>query len=175
MSQQNASRKILILENNGKIIRGKYGIKLSNSGIEELRKTYFDLKTAFEWKNTLELSGFVVDGIGEGKYYIKKYSKKIREKVGFEPYPGTLNIKLDEESIAKRQNLQNIEPIIIDNFEDGGRKFGGLFLYKCQIGKELCVIVIPMRTHHGSDILEIISDKKMRDKLKNTKVIVNIG
>jgi len=42
--------------------------------------------------------GRVVGGLGQGQYYIsrKGYRNQFFQKLGFVPFPGTLNIKLDE-------------------------------------------------------------------------------
>ncbi len=175
MSQQNASRRILYLEREGKIIKKDGKILITKTGMEEVADLYSILKGIFEKRTeTLELNGDIVDGLGEGKYYVQKYSKKIKEKLGIGPYPGTLNIKLDKESLLKRQLLREIEPIIIDGFEESGRKYGGLFAYRCEINGYDAAIVIPLRTHHGSEILELIADKRLKEKLGKGKIVVRL-
>ena len=44
------------------------------------------------------MRGRVVGGLGQGQYYIsrKGYRHQFIQKLGFVPFPGTLNIKLDE-------------------------------------------------------------------------------
>ena len=36
--------------------------------------------------------------MGEGSYYmsLKGYKKQFKEKLGYEPFPGTLNLKLED-------------------------------------------------------------------------------
>ncbi len=42
------------------------------------------------------LGGEVISGIGGegGAYYVKQYSHLIKEYLGFDPYPGTLNVRV---------------------------------------------------------------------------------
>lgn len=175
MSQQNVSRRLICLEKDGKIIRKNGKVLVTKKGEEEITEIYSKLKNIFERKaEYLEFSGKIVDGLGEGKYYVQQYAKKIKEKIGYAPYPGTLNIKLDEESLVKRQLLREIEPITIDEFEESGRKYGGLFLYKCKVNGYSSAIVIPLRTHHGSEILELIADKRLKEKLGKGKIVVRL-
>ncbi len=175
MSQQNISRRLIFLEKEGKIIRKNGKILVSKKGEEEIIEVYSKLRYIFERKKEyLEFGGRIIDGLGEGKYYVRQYAKKIKEKIGYAPYPGTLNVALDEESLVKRQLLREIEPITIDGFEESGRKYGGLFLYKCNINGYDSAIVIPLRTHHGTEILELIADRRLREKLGKGKVIIRL-
>ncbi|MFH0884960.1 MAG: DUF120 domain-containing protein [Candidatus Micrarchaeota archaeon] len=157
MSQQNASRKISALEEDGLVERRKDGIILTGKGNGELAGLYSSLKNVFEGAK-LEFSGTIVRGLGEGSFYmsLEGYRKQIRERLGFAPFPGTLNIRLDDDERWKRQRLLENEPVIISGFKDRDRTYGELYAYRCRIeGKEGAVIV-PLRTHHGPEILELI-------------------
>jgi riboflavin kinase len=50
----------------------------------------------------------VADGVGGGKDFFEDEAVKrqIKEKTGFTPYPGSLNIRLTKESQEKRLKLQ---------------------------------------------------------------------
>jgi len=175
MSQQNASRRMILLEREGAIKRSSTGLTITESGLRTLNEFHNELKNALEWKvERLEFTGTVIDGLGEGEYYIKKYAKKLKENLGYIPYFGTLNVKLGPGEMQKRSRLRLIEPIIIEDFEEDGRKFGGLFLYKCRIKDIEGAIVIPMRTHHGMDVLEIVSKEKLREKLGNKRIKITL-
>ena len=41
----------------------------------------------------MEIKGFVASGLGEGALYVGKYNKYFLGKLGFEAFPGTLNLK----------------------------------------------------------------------------------
>ena len=85
-------------------------IKIEEQGIRELQKLYSGLKILMEktYPPSVTLEGTVFTGLGEGAYYIGKesYRKQIVEKLGFEPYPGTLNLKLSSDyDIKTRMEL----------------------------------------------------------------------
>ena len=42
------------------------------------------------------LKGTIIKGLGEGAYFMSMghYKKEIKKKLGFDAYPGTLNIKI---------------------------------------------------------------------------------
>ena len=74
----------------------------------------------------------------------------------------------------KRQLLREMEPIVVEEFEESGRRYGGLFIYKCQVNKYDCAIVIPLRTHHGIDVLEIIARERLKEKLGKGKIHIKL-
>ncbi|MEK6982599.1 MAG: DUF120 domain-containing protein [Candidatus Micrarchaeota archaeon] len=167
MSQQNVSRLLIGLEKLGKIERSKDGIKITDSGMDEISDLYASLKHAFE-ESPLVIEGEICDGLGEGAYYVsqEEYQKQFLDKLGFRCYPGTLNIMLDSTGLEKRSMLKALNPTIIEGWKTDKRTFGDLFAYKCKINSYECAIIIPVRTHHGQNILEVIADVNLREKLK---------
>jgi riboflavin kinase len=161
MSQQNASRKLLSLEGDGFIQRGKDGIRLTKRSYDELAAQYVVLKAVFEGKR-LEIEGRITAGLGEGRFYVSMegYRRQIKEKLGFDPFPGTLNIVLDD--TWKKQSLLQLEPIIISGFRDHDRTYGDLFAYPCRLGDHECAVIVPLRTHHGPEIIELISPLNLK-------------
>ncbi len=167
MSQQNVSRRIMQLENDKLISKTKNGLTITKNGSDEIYSIYAELKKLFE-KNILTISGTIISGLGEGRYYMSflEYKKQIKEKIGFIPYKGTLNIKLLSSEIAKKTYyIKNFEPVIINGFKKGERTFGDLFIYPCTLNGIKCALVIPLRTHHPSEIIEIISAINLKNKL----------
>ena len=68
---------------------------------------------------SVTLEGTVFTGLGEGAYYISKeaYRKQFTEKLGFEPYPGTLNLKLSTDyDIKTRREIEAYPAIEIHRF-----------------------------------------------------------
>jgi riboflavin kinase len=165
MSQQNASRRLMELEAEGYIERRKDGIILTEKAVQELASLHAALRSAFE--GGLELKGTIVAGLGEGRFYLSLdgYRKEIRRKLGFEPYPGTLNVRVDPECMPSRQQLRRMEPQIIQGFKGKDRAYGDLFAYNCRIGRLDCALIIPLRTHHGPDIIEVISSFDIKKTL----------
>lgn len=167
MSQQNVSRILIELVDLGKIERTKDGIKVTKSGLEQMVDIYLSLKHIFE-DSQIVIDGEVCDGLGEGAYYVSQegYQKQFFEKLGFRCYAGTLNINLDKNGLQKRAMLKELNPIIIEGWKTEKRTFGDLFAYKCKINSYDCAVIIPVRTHHGQNILEVIADLNLREKLK---------
>lgn len=113
---------------------------------------------------------------------IPEYKRSFVEILGYEPYPGTLNIRLDHESVLARDNLRNNSVgYRIEGFEIGGKKYGGLTVYKAIINSkdkavEGAILDLDI-TKHGNDILEIIAPVKLREELKlkdGDEVIVEV-
>src|SRR5208337_4812172 len=102
ISQQTASRYLIELEHkrwiNRNITPEGSLIKIEDTGTKELQRLYSNLKCIMEksYPPSVTLEGTVFTGLGEGAYYISKehYRKQFAEKLGFDPYPGTLNLKL---------------------------------------------------------------------------------
>lgn len=162
ISQQNASRLLILMEKQGKIERKGSRVSITKLGLTETKKFFVELRNALEAReSSLKFNGVIVSGLGEGKYYVSKYAKKIKTALGFKPFLGTLNVKLDRDSIDKRSQLLEIDPITIKGFVENGRSFGDIFAYRCRINGISAVVIIPVRTHHGTEILEIIASKNL--------------
>jgi len=166
MSQQNVSRRLMLLEREGKAERKRGGVLLTEKGVGEIRELLAMLQNSFDSK--LQMAGIIADGLGEGEFYLSRpgYSRQIREKLGFNPFPGTLNIRLDQKGVELRRRMLQLEPIIIDGFRENGRTFGDLFSYKAAVDGVDCAIVVPSRTHHSQQIIEVIAPVNLRKRLR---------
>ena len=115
----------------------------------------------------MKIKGTICTGLGLASKFLrmKEYTEKIKKVVGFEPYPGTLNIKVDAEII--RHVLK--EAYKIKGFEKNGKKFGGFAIIPCKIKVKneipKAAIIFPEKSEH-KDILEIISPIFLREALK---------
>ena len=125
-----------------------------------------------EGNESVELVGSVVSGLGEGRYYVSRegYVRQFREKLGFVPYPGTLNLLLRDGSVVLRRRLDARSGIKIESFTAEGRTFGGSKCFFCEILRDgcdgvQCAVVIPERTHYPDNVVEIISPVNLREKL----------
>ena len=116
-SPMTASRRLKELDDDGLISRKLLGrsqtVKITEEGTSLLRDEYLEYISIFEGGGTIEFSGCIISGLGEGKYYLSLhgYTKQIEEKLGFSPYPGTLNVKLDRGSVTARTRLIEFEPV----------------------------------------------------------------
>lgn len=171
LSQQSASKKILELLDL-ELIKRKMGarkqlVKITSKGLEVLRREYSQYQKIFDSMEHITIRGTLISGLGEGQYYIsqKEYMEQFRTKLWFEPYPGTLNLRIEGNDLSKLQILKDTEGIQIEGFESKGRTFGRVKCYLTDIQNVECAVIIPIRTHY-SDVLEIISRHYLRDKLK---------
>ncbi len=172
-SVQTAARKLKELEENELIERtltkDKQFVVITEKGIELLHKEYLDYKKIFEeLPDTVVIKGTVTSGVGEGAYYVslEGYRRQFKEKLGFDPFPGTLNLKIPKEQMFFRRLLDKEEGIKIDGFSAENRTFGDVKAFKSKVNGIDSAIVIPQRTHYPLDVLEVISAVKLRDVLR---------
>jgi riboflavin kinase len=170
ISQQSASRRVRLLEDKGFIEIKRFGrkiwVKITKNGMDLLKREALDYRRIFEVAEKIEITGEVISGLGEGKYYIMKegYFNQIKEKLFFEPYPGTLNIKVYARDIEKVEMLQELPGILIKGFISEGRTFGNVKAFLCTINGKDAALIIPERSHYR-DVVEIISNKRLRKEL----------
>jgi len=171
ISQQTASGRILHLLELGLIERQigapKPLIRITSGGVDVLRKEFADYQRLFEISDKFRVHGILFSGLGEGQYYISQrgYMDQFREKLWFEPFPGTLNLKIIGSELSKLEIIREMEGITIVGFESEGRTFGGGKCFLCEIHDTECAIMIPKRTHYN-EVIEIISKRFLREHLK---------
>ena len=121
--------------------------------------------------------------------------KQFREKLGYEPYPGTLNVKLeDKHYMTSRRDLINHPSIHIEGFKNSDRTFGWVKCYAATIIQDSIVsnnlnldvaeikerdvhVLLLERTHHDNSLIEVIGPQSIKEnsKLKNgDNVIISI-
>lgn len=170
ISQQSASKRILELLDLGLMSRDlgtrAQRLKLTKEGVETLTREYAEYKKILELKDRLTISGTVTTGLGEGQYYVqqKEYKDQFGEKLWFEPYEGTLNIKLGSSDVFKLNILEDSEGILIKGFESKGRSFGDVKCFPAKMKNVECAVIMPVRSHH-TDVLEVISKHHLRSIL----------
>jgi riboflavin kinase len=112
--------------------------------------------------------------MGEGGHYISLsgYMRQFRDRLGYEPFPGTLNVELTAESVRERGELEALteEATPIDGWEDGDRTFGPATCYAARVESDGeaydgAHVIVPERTHHDATQLELIAPEKLRDDL----------
>jgi riboflavin kinase len=167
ISQQTISRKLREMEKNGLITRlaspNGLTVSLDNKGREFLQNNYHKLSQIFQGKTTI--IGITKQGIGEGSYYVsqKQYQQQFKTKLGFNAFPGTLNLEINKEELA--QFLANKETLEIDGFTTKTRSFGSITTYKIKVNNIEAAIVKPARARHPENIIEIIAPVNLRNSL----------
>ena len=172
VSQQTASRHLIELEKIGYIMKNAsfkaINVRITEKGLEELRRVYLQLKMMMETaSSTITIEGTLFSGLGEGAYYVsqKEYNRQFEQKLGFTPYPGTLNLKLSLSDIIKKKELETYPPILVQGFERGNRMFGDVKCYQTTINNEVKgAAIIIARTHHNSSTMEVIAPVQLRTR-----------
>ena len=172
-SQQTASRHLIDLERMGLIHRVRLGrresIKITTSGAKHLDNMFLTLKRVFELKSSETVfEGVLFSGLGEGAYYISQpgYEKQFEEKLGFEPYAGTLNLRVREEDQEKVRLLEASPFNLIEGFTNGNRSFGPAKCFQSEIADKVQgALIFPVRTHYTGDVVELISPQYLRKML----------
>jgi riboflavin kinase len=175
-SGQTASRRLQRLEEAGYLDRdvvsdGQW-VSVTEAGESALRAEYAQYRTLFESPESVTLEGSVTGGMGEGKHYISLpgYMEQFRERLGYEPYPGTLNVDLTSDSVRARAGIRALDTVPIDAWEDDERTFGSATCYAARLTAdgetyEDAHIIVPDRTHHDETQLEVIAPDRLRDAL----------
>jgi riboflavin kinase, archaea type len=174
LRQQSASRRLVELERRGMIDRRHTGrgfsIKLTTRGLEAARSYYSTLKGAIEGQpDEMTFRGRVFTGFGEGGYYVSLhgYAKQFQTKLGFEPFPGTLNLRITSPSMMEqRKQLQYLKGIEIQGFEDGNRTYGPVKCFKAKFEGQYQAAVLGIeRTHYDHSVIEVIAPFDLRKTL----------
>ena len=175
ISQQSASRYLIELERKGwiKKITTPEGslIKIDEAGVKELQKLYATLRFVVEaaYPRSVTLEGTVFTGLGEGAYYTQKehYRTQFVEKLGFDPYPGTLNLKLTTDyDLKTRLELEAYPTVEVEGFQNEDRTFGTVKCYPAVIGNKVKgALISALRGHYDSSVLEIIAPVNLRKHL----------
>ncbi len=200
-SQQTASKILIELEKDNLIERiknnKKFKIKVTQRGFEVIKELYDLMKIAIDNSRAKRIifKGKIVTGMGEGSYYMSKkgYTDQFREKLGYEPFPGTLNIKLEEQIYKDtKMEITNYPSIYIHGFKDENRTFGWVKCYptilipevkendnvlknkkNCEKMEIESFILLLERTHHNNSLVEVISPVCIKETagLKNGDMV----
>jgi CTP-dependent riboflavin kinase len=113
------------------------------------------------------LKGKVVSGVRKAAYFTQLdwVQEQCLERLGFRPYPGTLNVEISEESLPILEVLQReqgIELIPPDT------KFCAARAMLLSVGNVSGALIIPAEDVrvHGKNIVEVISPLRLKDALQ---------
>ncbi|MFH0973752.1 MAG: DUF120 domain-containing protein [Candidatus Micrarchaeota archaeon] len=181
-SQQTVSRWLDELEREALVERRGKNIKLSRqaraeieglaAALEAAPKSAKAAKNAKSAKAGLVLRGVVVKGLGEGAKFLSLpgYSRQLTAALGWKPFPGTLNLRLDAESALVKRRLQALRGISVKSFVEGNKRFGSVKLFACVVraGKQeqRGAVILPEKSFYGESVLEVIAPLNLRKKLK---------
>lgn len=112
-----------------------------------------------------KIKGKILSGLGQGVYFtqLNWVKTQFKEKLGFNPYPGTLNLKLDKrnekiyQDVLKKGGIDIVPPTT---------EFCPSKSYPVSLGKIKAAIILPCVADYPRDIVEIMAPVKVKEKLK---------
>ena len=107
------------------------------------------------------MQGKVISGLGRAGYFLGRedYSRQFREKLGFIPFPGTLNVLLDQPFPASAPS------VTILGFYEKEKSFGACQCYRIRINGLDAVAIRPEKSSHPPELIEVIAPLNLRRAL----------
>ena len=115
----------------------------------------------------LEVRGKVFSGMGKGRYYVghPEYQKRFEESLGYRPYPGTLNVKLQDDAlIASLKRLRSLEGVKVESFIKDGEAFSALNCFDGAMDGQRVTLLFIDVTYYNESVAELISPAFLREK-----------
>ena len=112
----------------------------------------------------MEITGKIISGTHKGSYFmsLEVYKEEFRKKLKFEPFPGTLNLKISPENAGNISNMQDKMGVI-----KGTGNYGDVKFLPAQLnGIVNGAILFPVKTEHSPEILEFVAKDNLRITLK---------
>jgi len=112
----------------------------------------------------MEITGKIISGTHKGSYFmsLEVYKEEFRKKLKFEPFPGTLNLKISPENAANISSMQDKMGVI-----EGTGNYGDVKFLPAQLnGIVDGAILFPVKTEHSPEILEFVAKENLRIILK---------
>jgi riboflavin kinase len=117
----------------------------------------------------LKFRGEVFSGLGKGAYYVGHpgYRRRFKALLGYEPFPGTLNLRLKSAGeVRRRAGLRAKRGFSVPAFTYRGREFSALKCFDGLMCGEKIALTIPKITEYDDSVMEIIAPVKLRDALQ---------
>ena len=112
------------------------------------------------------LSGIVASGVGQGAYFmgLAWVSGAVRGALGFDPYPGTLNVRLaDPEVLERWRGVSKQRALILA--PPAPEACGGRLVPVTLARDIAAAVIVPDVTRYGDDVLEVIAPVHLRSRL----------
>ncbi len=116
----------------------------------------------------LSFHGRVFSGMGKGRYYVghPEYQKRFEEVLGYKPYPGTLNLKLEDTLVVeKMKTLRSLKGSKVEAFKFDGEPMSGLTCFDGKLKEERVTVLFIDVTHYNESVTELISPTYLRGRL----------
>ena len=169
VSQQSVSRVLVELEREGLVEKRPltHGLRigLTERGRLALQELQSRIGGALNTPATTTLRGVVESGVGEGKYYLSLagYRRPLAVLLGGEPFPGTFNVRADEEE--KAHFLARLPRRELPGWQTKERTYGPVAFYPVRVAGHDCGLLMPLRTTHGPGKVELVATVSLRGLL----------
>jgi riboflavin kinase, archaea type len=113
---------------------------------------------AFESEQVVFMRGKIASGLGQGQYFLTRegYSRQFVQKLGFVPFPGTLNVLLEGPFPAEKHAIR------IEGFLEEGKSFGECKCYRIKLNGMQAAVVRPEKSRYPPELIEVIAPVKLR-------------
>ena len=112
----------------------------------------------------MKIDGEVTTGLGKAAFFLSQdfYTQEFKKNLSFIPFPGTLNVVVDEKYLDEINHIKNNWENIIQPDEG----FGAVKYIEAKLNNQIKgAIVFPAKTTHDENYLEFICEIKLRDEL----------
>lgn len=111
-----------------------------------------------------KIRGIIQSGVGQGDYFTQLdwVKSQFKEKLGFEPYPGTLNLKLDNKNEKAYQDALKERGVDI---VPPTSEFCSSKSYPIKLGRMKAAVILPCVPEYPGNIVEIMAPVKVKEKL----------
>ena len=135
-------------------------VKIDEKGMLFLLTGYHNIRNLSE-KQVEFMHGKIASGLGQGQYFISRegYIRQFVQKLGFVPFPGTLNVRLEEPFPAERQAIK------IEGFAEEGKSFGECKCYRIKLNGIDAAVVRPEKSRYPPELIEVIAPVQLRRSL----------
>ena len=127
----------------------------------------------------ISLHAVVTSGLGQGTYFVglEWVRAAIQELIGFDPYPGTLNLRLVDVTMLRAWREIRETPALFLTPPPPERC--GARLIPVVVAPDIpAAVVVPDVTRYGDDVLELVAAVHVRSRLglqDDDRVTVHIG
>lgn len=114
----------------------------------------------------LVLHGIIQSGVGEGARFMSLdwVREAVRDAVGFDPFPGTLNVRLaDGEALRRWREIRKAAGLRLQ--QPPTAPCGGALFPVVVASDVQAAVVVPDITRYGDDVLEVIAPVHLKGRL----------
>ncbi len=112
---------------------------------------------------TITIKGRVVQGVMRGADLVKKYKQRIKNLLGFEPFEGTLDIRLEKQVNMYMYYSKKIEHVLLDGSHQVDAFLAPVVLH-IKNENYRCWAIRQTESVYKKDIIEIIASENIKEK-----------